>query len=427
MRTFSRRHVHRRVARRLHGRRLRVAQVTSEAPARRQQREPCRRATYALVLGALVLLGSARAARADSGSAGAAATLGRGVDLRLGSPKAQCASGSEVLRRNPSGSLSSSFGASFERLLSAASGAASASFDLGLFGASARVDYLARVGQVELSTAYVVQFESRRAELVLARPALTAAGAAALPLSDAERFARCGDSFISALDIGARLLLSAVLHFDSREELERFVTRVRVEALFGLAHSTRDFVAETQSFAQSAYLQVVALQEGGQPAALQAVLGPASGATCRLDDVERCLALYRALLAYAARVPEQFHPHSDASEWAVLGAHTTRYGDSDLEALAAAEPALERGAAFGLAQLSRQRASVANQLARLEFLLQIVSPARRAELAGTSEALLAQRSALDAALGRCRAAASRQACAAEAEAAHDLETFDLHF
>jgi hypothetical protein len=379
--------------------------------------------TAALLL--LLLTPGAATAQASDDVGATLDDLGRGADVRLGSPRDYCVGGAPVLRLAPTGSIGSTFGATFDRLVSESSGGLSARLDLGLFSGRARLDYYARVAQSELSTAYTVQFESQLGHVMLAEPRLSPVGELAASSAEAERFARCGDGFVSALDVGARLLVSAVLQFADRAELERFVARVRVEALFGLVHSTREFVEETRSFSESAYLQVVALQEGGQPALLRSLIGPASSQSCRLDDVERCLALFRQLLAYASRVPEQLTARERPQNLAVLGSNVTRYGDSDLDVLSVPDLAVDRAVAARLARLVRTRARALNDTARLELLLGLMDAGRLAQLGEWRTALAAQLSLIDRAIAHCKSSASRATCAqAEAEVEAARPPFD---
>ena len=368
----------------------------------------------------LWLLTAAAAALADRASAESVALseLGRGVDLRLGDAKVSCVSGSSKLRLDPQGSLSARYGASFEELLSTTRGQLSGGFDLGLFGASAQIDYYARIARSERSSAYLVDFEVKAGDVVLSELELTPAGSAALLLPEAQRRAACGNAFTSSLEVGARLLLGAVLQFANADELQRFETTIRAEALFGLVHSTRSFRQQTASFAETSHLQIVALQQGGQPALLQAVLGGAEGASCPLGAAERCLEQFSSVLEYAARLPEQFGDSYQLGDLSVLSSHETRYEDSAIEGLATLEPATGARAAQSLRRLLKQRADDLNQSARIELLLGLADEQRRARLLGALGALGAHISVLEAAIRQCRTAASEVVCASlEASAA----------
>jgi len=382
-----------------------------------------------------VLLGvSASARRVDAAPAAESdlSVLGQGVDLRLGEPKLTCVTASPELRIDSQGSLSASYGASFESLLRTTTGSLVGGFDVGLLSARAHVDYFSRVAHSERSTAYTIDFQSKLGDVLAIAPVLSVEGRAAAALPEAERFERCGDAFTSSLEVGARFLLSAVFQFANAEEFQRFVATVRVEALFGLVHSSRSFSEETQSFAETAQLQIVALQQGGRSEALTRLIGPSLEQRCPLAEVEHCLELFRQLLAYAARLPEQFATPYRLEDLAVLGARQTRYLDSEFDALLVPEHSLDAQAAEILRRLVRERTAELSQSARLDLVLAMpVAPERRERLSSLRAALSAHSSALDGAIRRCRAAASRQACsAAEADAGARrpaLDSSDLNF
>lgn len=393
----------------------------------------CRRLALLLsVLAPSVLLPLLASADAAPAYTAELPTIGTGVDSTSGGMRGQCVQGTSELRLDPRARMSASFASSFRELTSSSTGAVSGRIDLGLVGGSVRADYLARLARTELSAAYTLDLEAKIGDVLLRGVRLSPDGESAARSTDAERLEACGDTFVSSSAVGLRLLLGANLHFSSRSELERFTGRVRVEALLGFAHSTRNFAEETRSFEQSAYLEVSALQEGGDPAALEALLGDRSALVCRLDAVEPCLQLFQELLSYAAHVPAQFGESYRVEQLAPLSVRTTAYADSDVAEVMAHRQAPRTLALATLRRLVERRAVLLAREARLRLLIEVIAdPARRERLLAAQGALEQRRSALESVIAACRAPGSGDACAA-ADAAlagpdEAFETLDLTF
>jgi hypothetical protein len=225
--------------------------------------------------------------------------LGRGFDSRLGSLTNTCVTGQIEYRGNRSGEIQAHYNESFSDYLSTTQGRLSGGVDLLLVGGSASVDYFARVARTELSTSYTLHFRAKLGSAVLGRRALSAAGTAAAAASSSARRVACGDEFISQADLGSELLISVGFHFTDASELQRFVNKVTVKALFGLVKSTKRWTEETSEFSQTGYVQINVLQSGGEPSRLAAVFGSASPSLCRFSAVEACRNMLIALLRYA--------------------------------------------------------------------------------------------------------------------------------
>lgn len=343
-----------------------------------------------------------------------ATTLGRGYDSHLGRIADACVTGHIEHRGARVGKVSAHYDESFSDYLRESGGRLSGSVDLGLIGGSASVEYYAKVARTELSTSYTVRFQADMGRAVLAGRSLTPEGQAAQGMSAEQRRAACGDGFIAEARLGAELLVTASFHFTRASELERFVKTVSVKALFGLIKSKRRWVEETSSFAQSGYLKVEALQKGGDPAQLAAMMG-ASQTLCRFDAIDPCQALLNSLLNYAASDSGYISQFSDPyrpEELAVLGYKTQRYEDSGHDELVV--PPAAPGDADNI-QITRQLSlELARQIGfrdRASVLLGTpLSAARRAEVQALKAIAEANISNIERALWVCRTDPSAEEC-----------------
>lgn len=272
--------------------------------------------------------------------------LGRGYDAGLRRATELCLTGTPVLRGNRSGSLRSGYDQTFSELLHTSARSLSAGIDLGIIAGSASTSHYARIARTKRSTSYTIDFHARLGSVMLEEPRLTSIGERASTAKAPERLALCGNQFVSSVEVGSRLLLSLVFAFSTQDELHRFVTTVRVEALWGLASSSRRFTRETTEFTRSGEVHVIARQEGGAPTVLGSLL--AAGPTrCRFDEAESCFAHWRQLLEYAGSrtaYAAQLTQPSQLDQLAILSVSSSDYAAADLPGLSyelPGEPALE--------------------------------------------------------------------------------------
>jgi hypothetical protein len=360
--------------------------------------------------------------------------LGRGFDTSTGWTSSPCIAGIPVLRGNRSGSVSFHFDESFADYLQTTDGRLGAGVDLGIIGGGVAVDFFARVARTELSTSLTIGFDGAMGTAVLTEPRLTAEGRAAADMTPERRRSTCGDGFISSVDLGSRLYISATLHFKDEETFERFVKTVEVSALFGLVRAKKTFVDETRHFAQDAYLKIDGLQEGGDPSRLHALLA-SDTSLCRLDNIDACHVLLTRLLAYAGS-PEgyasQFSRTYAAEELAPLRFHSATYAASGVEELAAPKPILDDEFRALLRRLAELRARDLFLVDRASLLLGTPLSVERRE-ALTSFRALAQENidAINRALWVCQSRGADTGCRDAADRAardrHPLTAAKLYF
>jgi hypothetical protein len=297
------------------------------------------------------------------------------------------------------------------------SGRLSGGVDLLLIGGSMSVDYYAKVARTELSTSYTVRFVGKMGTAVLAQRSLTSLGAGAVNLDAATRRATCGDEFIAQADVGSELLISAGFHFTDASELERFVKKVTVKALFGLIKSSHEWTEETSSFSQSGYLKIDALQTGGSPSQLAAILGNSNTTLCRFDNVDACRAILVSLFQYAGSPSgfgAQFSNPYQPQQLAVLGYRTVRYeagGHDQLAAPPAGPEDADIPQVISSLSLELARQTALRDRAMLVLGTQ-VSDARRAELRAIQSKAEANLTGLDHALWICRTVPAPAQCRA---------------
>jgi hypothetical protein len=345
------------------------------------------------------------------------AALGRGYDSHLGRIADGCVTGKLAYRGNRYSTLSSHYDESFGSYMTLMDGKLSGGVNLLLVSGSASVDYYSRVASSELSTSYTIRFVAELGTAVLDQRTLTTAGNSAAQVSPIQRRAICGDEYISEAKLGSELLISASFLFSDSSEHERFVTTVKVEALFGLVSHTESWTDETQSFSQTGYLKVESLQRGGNPSLHQSILNGHGSVVCRFDNVAPCQQLLQDLIDYAGSPTgyvAQFSKPYNLSELALLGYRTSRYEDSGHDSLVVPPAGISD---FDIRQITRQMIDeYAYQKGLLDrantVLTMALSSSRRVQVQRIKASLGSNISNLERALWVCRTNSVASVCRA---------------
>lgn len=114
----------------------------------------------------------------------------------------------------------------------------------------------------------------------------------------------CGDRFISSFKVGANLIFSLKLHFQSHSDKSQF------EVKFGLKFGSFVNIAlDIQAIAKTTNIngrvEIMAYQSGGNPADLAKLLNSTCGsaycaASCSLTNMNDCIGAMNGLLKYAS-------------------------------------------------------------------------------------------------------------------------------
>jgi hypothetical protein len=297
--------------------------------------------------------------------------LGRGFTSDLLRFHENCAVGKHGFRGNTSGRLRTKYNSDFTQLIDDVSGRLSAGVSLfGIIGGDVEVSYTARSARTEYSTALTNDFEAAFGSLVLDNMTVSDFAKSLTSRADGSWFDHCGDAVVTAVHLGSRLSTGLVFHLNTKEELERFITTVRVK-FFGQTIAKKRFKEETSSFDQNSRLEIIAFQSGGHPEEL-VKLWNGKKSLCSFGDADPCFALWDALLEYSGSTTgyrSQFRHPYDPVEMAAIGYDVVNYADTDLDEIAMVSPSQSTMTVFALRNLLDLRGRVYALLARVQILL----------------------------------------------------------
>jgi hypothetical protein len=113
----------------------------------------------------------------------------------------------------------------------------------------------------------------------------------------------CGDMFISSFKVGAQLVFSLKLQFNSHTQKESFSTKFggSYKSFVSITTDIQKIVSQTNS---SGSLTILAYQSGGNPAELSKILDSSCGsnycaATCSFERLADCNSAINGLFKYA--------------------------------------------------------------------------------------------------------------------------------
>jgi hypothetical protein len=113
----------------------------------------------------------------------------------------------------------------------------------------------------------------------------------------------CGDLFVSSYKVGAQLLLTIKLQFNSHTEKESFSAKFGVNfgSFLSISTDIQKTISQTNS---SGSMTILGYQSGGNPAELSKILNSSCGSsycagTCSMQKLSDCNAAVNGLLKYA--------------------------------------------------------------------------------------------------------------------------------
>ena len=227
--------------------------------------------------------------------------LGQGYDSMTGGTRPErCVRGAYWAGGRTSSTFRFDYANSQSDFLRQTKGSASAGVNLGLIGGKGTIEFETKVEETSLSTALTFSYVIDQGRVVLWEREVTPVARQVAKLGAYEIRKVCGDSFLYAADLGAKLYLSIVFRFKDSETYKKFKTKIQISALFGAIKKTKTFTEESRDFHDSAYVQIAAHQRGGAPEVLQHILGGSGvdSTQCKLSNIDPCMALFNDLLAY---------------------------------------------------------------------------------------------------------------------------------
>jgi hypothetical protein len=257
----------------------------------------------------------------------------RGYNSESRSLALPCTEGTLQLRPIEQASFGFLYDESFESLMRENAGKASGSVNALVISGSASREFLIRKSQNDRSIHALWTFEYKKGWVSSSSPQINLLGQSASQRDREGRLATCGDSFIARALVGTKLYISASILFFSREDYQRFKTKVSASALGGLVKKSKTSIEEVKNFQESAMLSVSAMQMGSDGEKISTILG-GNEILCSLNNVDDCADRYDALIRYA-KSPDIYPPKPAVSleDWPALHGVTSSYPEYGFDAL----------------------------------------------------------------------------------------------
>ncbi len=201
------------------------------------------------------------------------------------------------LHKSPVSTLSSSY----TREYSARSKMLNVNADAGIGLLKARVEFVDSFYKSELSAAYITEFNYDHGTYALSdiRPRVKQIDAA-----------KCGDSFIAQIDVGARLYLALIINFTEKRDKQSVAVKLILDLFFGeIPIITAEIAQKLADITATVDLKIV--QIGGNDSEFRQKIPQSEVASCGyiskidpnnpdpLSTLRRCIDIYRSYLSYA--------------------------------------------------------------------------------------------------------------------------------
>lgn len=225
--------------------------------------------------------------------------LGQGVQSSSGALKGKCLTGTEQIFKNETVNLGYRSSKTAMQSIREISGSVSAEVNLGLFGGGASVSMHTRTEENENTASVVFRFKYVGKDITLQDRTLTALGQSMVGKTPTEIEDTCGDEYIDHLQLGNDLYLVMQMVFASKEEYEKFVTKIKVRVLFWT--STTTITDEFYDFAQSGRYSIKALSVNPLPQTIINAIGYDGRMSCQPSHsagMEPCVTASNTIMNY---------------------------------------------------------------------------------------------------------------------------------
>ena len=123
----------------------------------------------------------------------------------------------------------------------------------------------------------------------------------------------CGDEYIYSVGYGATLYVGIQLHFHSTGDKQKFDGHFS-STFDDLKSMLTGLEQWSDRFGDNGEVNVIAYQKGGDPTALQKILGSSGANTCEIKDTTHCTQIVSAIMSYISNTfPEQLKPSETGS------------------------------------------------------------------------------------------------------------------
>jgi hypothetical protein len=232
--------------------------------------------------------------------------LGMGVSSVDGVLRGNCIIGDNVETGNTSVNLSLQNTTTAQQSIREVKGKFSADVNLGLFAAGASVSFHTRLEENSNTASMVYRVKYRASTQTLENRNYTELGLSVHGQTPQQTRASCGDEFIDSVTLGSDLYLVTQMQFSSKEEYEKFVTKIKVRVLFW--SSTTTISNETYDFAQNGVYSVKALSTLPLPPDITAILGGSGEKHCNVNnnDMPACVSAANDVLDYLVGINSSY-------------------------------------------------------------------------------------------------------------------------
>lgn len=291
--------------------------------------------------------------------------LGQGYDFKAQKFRSSCLQGSPQYAGEAATTIAMEKAMTEDQLNAVSHGSMSGKIDLFIASAEVSASYYRSLEQRSKSLTISWGRNVKGQSVVLAEPTIAAAGARVKDSADRDlKHLTCGDGFLSQIDLGAAVILTATIHFANERFRDEFHAKAKYR-VWGIRR-VKEISHGSEWSRGFSKIEFDGYQVGGDPGQLERLLGSLDKVTCTIDTMKDCHPAIDALHAYAFGadgLTKQLHnlEYSQGQPFAPIAYHFDRYDARGFEGLEADK----------LPDLAGQRevfAKIAPQLARFDRL-----------------------------------------------------------
>lgn len=265
--------------------------------------------------------------------------LGQGYDFRAQKFRSPCLGGPAQYSGEPSTAVAMDKAMTESQLSAVTKGSMSGKIDLFIASAKVSASYYRSLDQRSKSLTISWGRSVTGKSVVLAEPKIATAGARVKDSGDRDlKHLTCGDGFLSQIDLGASVVLTATIHFANTSFRDEFHAKAKYR-VWGITRVKKISHGSEWSHGFSK-IEFGGYQIGGDPGQLERLLASLDKVTCTIDTIKDCHPAIDALHAYAFGadgLSKQLYnlEYRQGQPFAPLAYHFDRYDDRGFETLAA--------------------------------------------------------------------------------------------
>lgn len=221
--------------------------------------------------------------------------LGYGIDSKTRYKKEKCLTGTQIPTTTRSLGMKFDHGLSYEEFNETTYGRISAGVNFIIFGGSASVSLTHTYTETSSRLSSVLVFDYIKDTISLEDRSYSTIGQNVLGSSPLDQRNTCGDQFIHSAKLGAKLTLAANLEFETEDEYNQFILKIKIRVLFFKKTITK--VKEFKEHAEGGMFSLKIDQFGGRTTELDQILSQ-NPTYCPVETIESCLDTLDLLFQY---------------------------------------------------------------------------------------------------------------------------------